>query len=206
MIVLETMYGKKTTQKSYIPEWILNGNKSTQRNFLSGLFGGDGSKIRFNKTKKENYNEYNYTLNTISMSKTEEHIDSLVDFFKNVQHMLEKLDIKTKNIQIKDSNYNKKCVHLSFFNTEENLIKFYETIGYSYDIYKNQESGLIVEFLKYKRNEYSKYEKSISNIHKYIDEGLDNLLSLKIKYINFKKYQILEEVISIIEKTFSKKN
>lgn len=186
LIALETTYGKKTTQKSYIPKWINEGNKKIKRGFLTGLFSGDGSKIRFNRMKD---GSCNFVLNTMSMSIVPEYINSLTIFFENIKDMLEIFNIKVNYINQKNGKYNKSCIHLGLSSTDENLITFYELIGYTYDIYKNQESGLVIEYLKYKKIRHKKHIKFIEQIRKYIDEGLDdstiaNIVNMKAKDIS----------------------
>ena len=68
--------GKKTIQYSNdIPLWIKNGSDLVKREFLSGIQGGDGCQIRFNKLYKKGYN---YVMGPLSMSKNSEYKDSLI--------------------------------------------------------------------------------------------------------------------------------
>jgi DNA-directed RNA polymerase beta subunit len=170
---LGTMSGRRSEQPSSIPIFIKNGHKEIKREFLSGLFGGDGSKIRFNKMKR---GTYNFTFNTLSMSKITDHVDSLKDFMKDVGDMLNEFNIKTSYIHEFVSTYDDNiiCIHLGFDQTQENIMKFYDEIGYKYDTYKNQKSGIIVEYLKYKEYVHQKRIKQITHIRNLIDQGLSN--------------------------------
>jgi intein/homing endonuclease len=181
-ILLEALgvsVGKRTTQDSSIPHFILNGSKEIQRSFLSGIFGGDGSKIRYNIVR--NNGKEQVTLNTLSMSKDPEHIVSLQNFMEDVKNMLNKFDVNVNYIHTIDGSYGKKAVHLGFEQKTDNIIKFYEEIGYKYDNLKNQESGLCVEYLKYKKRMQDIYTCSIQEIRKDIDNNY-SYKSLMEKY------------------------
>ncbi len=163
--------GKRTTQKSTIPEFILNGNKEIQRSFLSGLFGGDGSKVRYDEVRE---NGEQVEMKYISMAKIPECIESLEIFMKNIEIMLHKFDIKTNYIHTVEGQYGKKIVRLGFNKSCENIIKFYENIGFKYDILKNQESGILVEYLKYKTIIQKKRIDEINEIRKDIDDNFNH--------------------------------
>lgn len=187
--------GKRTTQDSTIPEFILKGTKEIQRSFLSGIFGGDGSKIRHNISRENGASQV--TLNTLSMSKDEEHVESLKIFMENIRKMLDKFDIKTNYVHTFDAKYGKLSVHLGFAQTTSNIIKFYDEIGYKYDILKNQESGICVEYLKYKTFMQNKRIEKINNIRKDID---NNILCEEAK----EKYNITSREFSGIKQNYKK--
>lgn len=204
LLLLDTMSGKKTESESYVPKWINESDQIVKVNFLSGLFGGDGSKIRFNKMKS---GSYNYTLNTISMCKIEKYTSSLVSFFSNIQKMLNDVGILTNYITVKKSSYNKNAVHLGFNQSEQNIIKFFDTIGYSYDIYKSNKSSVIVEYLRYKETKRSKRILYIQQIRSLIDKGFSNseikdIVSDDTSHIS----SIRRSYLSDRSITFSKKN
>lgn len=163
--------GKRSTQDSTIPNFILNGHKEIQRSFLSGLFGGDGCAVRYDIVRN---GIEQIEMKYLSMTKDSEHIKSLELFMKHIQNMLNKFDIKTNYIHTFDSQYNKKVVRLGFDKSFENIIKFYEEIGFKYDVLKNEESGLLVEFLKYKKITRNKKIIEIHKIRKDIEEKLSN--------------------------------
>ena len=186
LLLLDTMYGKKTTQPFKLPKWIVQSNsKEIQRSFLSGLFGGDGSKIRYNIMKS---NRVNYTLNTFSKSTIEEYVDDLENAMKSIQTMLNKLGVETNYIRKTNGKYDKISVHLGMKQTQDNIIHFYDTIGYSYDHLKSTDSGKVVMFLKYLRSLPSKFIKQYKVVKPFIDaiEAKGNNLLIGIKSI--KKY------------------
>jgi DNA-directed RNA polymerase beta subunit len=177
LMYLGVMFGRRTEKHSSIPEFILNGTKEIKREFLSGLFGGDGSKIRYNPMKVGKaikYNTYNYTLNTLSMCKIPEHVGSLEEFMSDVAKMLGEFGIATNYVHNFEAKHGTIGVHLGFSQTQENIIKFYDEIGYKYDIYKIEESGHVVEYLRYKEFQHRKRIEHIEKIRKRIDDGLSN--------------------------------
>jgi DNA-directed RNA polymerase beta subunit len=182
-LALGLPYGKRTTKSFNVPKFVINGSKEIKREFLSGLMGGDGAKIRYNKMKvrgssvncKDNkYDTYNYTLGTFSLTKTPELVDNLHEFMKEVSQLFLEFDIKTTYIHQFDQKHDKQSVYLGFSQTQENIIKYYDEIGYKYDMYKSQESGRIVEYLRYKEHVHKDRLTLITNIRKRIDEGLSN--------------------------------
>lgn len=193
-ILLESLgvtTNKKTNKESVIPEFILNGHKEIQRSFLAGLFGGDGSRIRYNILRENGASQV--TLNTLSMTKSIEFIESLENFMSHISIMLQKFDIKVNYIHKFDSKneLDKKTVHLGFSQETNNIIKFYEEIGYKYDNYKNMESAICIEYLKYKNIMQQKRINDVIMIRK----DLDNKLSIKdIMNKHNKTYNEIESI------------
>jgi intein/homing endonuclease len=172
-ILLESLgviTGKKTTKDSTIPNFIQNGDTEIQRSFLSGLFGGDGSKVRY--TLLRNGTGEQVEMNVFSQSKDKEHLKSMETFMENIRKMLNKFDIQTISTRISDGYFGKMKVDINFCKSADNIIKFYEEIGFKYDNLKNQESGIIVEYLKYKKTIYDKKIEEINEIRKDIDNKL----------------------------------
>jgi DNA-directed RNA polymerase beta subunit/intein/homing endonuclease len=210
--------GKRTTQKSSIPEFILNGHREIKRSFLSGIFGGDGSRIGYSK---RNNDTYNYNIGALSMSKTPEHLESLKTMFKNIVDMMELFGVKSNPITVYEGKFDKLEVNLPPAQTTENLIKFYEEIGFKYDTYKNHASGIIVEYLKYRDRKYQLRYNDVMKIREKFDDDVSNRTiadehNLNIKVVNnlrvtyrkdgpirvrhgFKDYMNIEKFIESIE-------
>lgn len=169
---LGTDLGKKTKNLSSIPDWILNGHKEIKRSFLSGLFGGDGSKMRYNRFPN---GTIGYNFNTFSKSRenNKELLDSLKLFMSNIKNMLLEFGVECNYIN-EFSNNNTKTIHLGMNQSQENMIKFFDEIGYKYDHQKNEESGAIIEYLKYRENKHQKRLEYTNKIRELIDQGLTN--------------------------------
>ena len=139
-----------------IPEWIRNGTQLIKREFLSGFQGGDGCKIRCNNKN----NKTNFVLNYTTKTKKDEFVDTLVVVMTQIKNMFQDLgilcgDIKVKRPANKNDRY---TVSIVFKNTQENIIKYFETIGWSYDNWKLTESIPVYEYLKFLENEKNKVE------------------------------------------------
>lgn len=162
-LMLETLgitVDTRTTQNSLIPDFILNGSKEIQRSFLSGLFGGGESNI-IDYTIRNNTKHVE--INVFSMIKTHEYKGFLNEFMKNIKNMLRKFDIKTTRIKTSEEIYNKMIVSLYFCKSIENVIKFYEEIGFKYNVLRNQESGILIEYLKYRNMCFTKKINELPN-------------------------------------------
>ena len=147
LLALGISYGKKTeTQFKEIPQWIMNGSKMVKREFLSGFQGGDGSKIRYDDCK----NWKGYKLPPTSKDICIKYVDSLEYFMNQIKNLFEEFSINMLNIKKKKRSDNRFTIKLSVSSKQENLIKYFETIGYRYDVFKLRESGVIVEYLKHK--------------------------------------------------------
>ena len=50
-----------------------------------------------------------------------------------------------------------------------NLIKYFDTVSYRYDVHKNVESGILVEYLKYIEHKYQQRVELVNKIKSYDD-------------------------------------
>mgnify|MGYP000107776495 FL=1 len=178
--------GRRTEQISSLPNFILNGHKEVKRSFLSGIFGGDGSKIYCTKRSR---GDYLYSIGPLSMSKIPEHVDTLVDIFKIISEMLSLFDVKTNPITVYNGKFGKLEVSLPLSRSSENIIKFYNEIGFKYDTYKNHSSGIVVEYLKYKNRKYQNRLDDVLTIQYKFNNGLSNRTiadehNMNIKVVN----------------------
>uniref|UniRef100_A0A6C0H2Z3 DNA-directed RNA polymerase n=1 Tax=viral metagenome TaxID=1070528 RepID=A0A6C0H2Z3_9ZZZZ len=132
---------KKSIQEyKSLPDWIKNGSDLVKREFLAGFQGGDGSKIRFDSTKQVNI----YMSPTIKSIKSE-YVCNLIEFMNDIVELLRYFTIETSNANYDDRNNVSYCIS----STRTNLIKYFEIVGYRYDVSKNIESGIYVEYLKF---------------------------------------------------------
>ncbi len=110
----------------------------------------------------------------LSMSKIPEFVDSLKNMFRQIADMLSLFGVVTSYVEEGRMKCDSMGVDLAPSQTAENIIKFYEEIGYKYDIYKNQSSGIAVEYLKYVDIAKNKRIETITNVRKDFDAGLTN--------------------------------
>ena len=160
LLALDVSFGKKTeTIRNPISEWIME-NIEYSRQFVKGFQGGDGCKIRCaytvdKRTRTRSVRE------SIRIQETSQQInpayqDSLIHFMNQCVSILNKLNIVTTP-QLRIENISDKRVKISYTinSNPENLIKYYENVGYAYAETKNNHSFVLIEYLKAKRNNLS---------------------------------------------------
>ena len=186
LIAIGISYGKKTeNQRNAIPDWIIS-NKEYGRQFMKGFQGGDGCKIKWVKTIDKRVNKPSYI---IQISNTSQQInpiykESLVKFMNQCVFILEQHDIKTtqKELSIKEISDNRIQVSFTISSSSENLIKYYDTIGYAYSHTKNNISFKVVEYLKSKKNNGSSFM-NIEEWHKNVIQEKNNYAFVPISSI-----------------------
>jgi hypothetical protein len=153
------LLGKKVSQKASLPEFILDENcpKPIIREFLGGMFGGDGHTchLGLHRGKRD-------LLTSISFSKTRttEHLDSLQIMMENIKQLLNKCDINKITIQKfketssskKNINSSSKSFQLTLHLDMDELIPFHDKIGFRYCCHKSQRLEAAVSY-KRLRNE-----------------------------------------------------
>ena len=164
-ISLGCLYGKKSNQKyNKVPVWIMNGSDLVKREFLAGFQGGDGSKIKSGSTK-----QIHIHIAPTSKSIKTEYVDSLIQFMSDIVTLFRYFDIKvSKPTQKSNPKYENITIGSYYISsTRNNLIKYFDLIGYRYDVFKKIESGIYVEYLKYIERKYQERLKLVNNIRKY---------------------------------------
>ena len=148
------MTGARVNQASTFPEFLLDKNCPLPiiREFLGGMFGGDGHTCCISKNT--------FTYIGFSKSKVIKHIDSLKTMMEQIKTWLALFDIKGVTIQnprintaskkrIDDITKNYEIVlHLNM----NELIPFYEKIGFRYCCHKNQRLEAAVSYTRLRNN------------------------------------------------------
>ena len=166
-IALGCLYGKKSIQEyKPLPDWIKNGSDLVKREFLAGFQGGDGSKIKSGSTKQVHIH-----MSPTSKSIKTEYVDSLMEFMNDIVELLQYFKIETNNAKCETSQKYEDRMTVSYYisSTRINLIKYFDLVGYRYDVYKNIESGIYVEYLKYLEKKYTERLKLVEEIKSYTD-------------------------------------
>lgn len=179
--------GKKVIQSAELPEFILDTNcpKSIVREFLGGLFGGDGHTcvLGMHRGKRD-------LLSSVSFSQTkkETQLDSLTQMMNNIQTLLARFDMHKVTIQkCKETSSSKNKVQedsdrsyqLTLHLDIDELIPFHDKIGFRYCCHKSQrlEAGVSYKRLK---NEVARQHNFIVN---RVDE-ITNFKKIKSEYPN----------------------
>jgi len=186
LIALEITYGRKTeTKRNPLPEWIMNGSLLIKREFLSGFQGGDGCKIRWNK----NNTGYNFVCGETSQQINPEYTDSLLHFMNQCVELLIELNIEVHIQNVVNINENRNKVAYKILDKQDNLIKYYDNIGYRYAFTKNTGSFIVIEYLRYKNLCFNKHKLFIENVRNLCDQGKSNTtianeLNSRVSYIS----------------------
>jgi DNA-directed RNA polymerase subunit B' len=150
LIALGINYGNRVySEQKPVPEWIMNGSLLVKREFLAGFQGGDGCQIHFYKCKND---KYSYGCAPTQISKIPEHINSLKLYMVQIDTLFNDLGVETLNVVENIGQYDKLKTGVNIRGTQENLIKYFETISYKYNNTKMTKSGNVVEFFKYKKD------------------------------------------------------
>ncbi len=161
--------GRRVAQPGTWPAFILDENcpRPIVREFLGGVFGGDGHTCSLLK-RRGKYD--NVTSVGFSQSKYEEHVDSLKSMMEQLQRLLKKCGIDGTTVQEpKQTTYSKnrheiseddsndetkentrppKCYELTLrINTDE-LIKFHDNIGFRYCCHKSHRLSAAVSYIR----------------------------------------------------------
>jgi len=175
LISLGISYGKKTeTPRNPIPSWIMNSSEYS-RQFIKGFQGGDGSKISWHRTVDKR-NKKGTTSYIIRSAETSQQInpiyqESLMMFMQQCVSILNALDVKVTS-DIKNSKISENRVKLAFTisSSSDNLINYFDRVGYAYAETKTRESFKVVEYLKSKKMNTG--EKFV-NIETWLSESVE---------------------------------
>ena len=170
------LIGKKVIQSATLPEFILDEScpKPIVREFLGGLFGGDGHTcvLGMHRGKRD-------ILSSISFSQTKNklHLDSLTKMMTDIQKLLTRFDIHKVTIQnFKETSYSKnkkikdentKNFQLTLHLDINELIPFSEKIGFRYCCHKSQrlEAGV----------SYKRLRNEVTRQHNWLVSKVDEL-------------------------------
>jgi len=161
MVSLGCPIGKKSKVPFLIPNWIKNGSKEVKREFLSALFGGDGSPSDVVDTRRRRISYFCF-------SKRPNLEKNGILYAKELKRLFNKFNVKVNSIKIKR---HEKLVsfELRFGSERKNTLNLFEEIGSKYSYYKNKKMNLVLEYMKYqetKLKERMKNIKKIRELHK----------------------------------------
>ena len=172
LIALGITYGKKTEHdRKPVPDWIVNGSKLVKREFISAFQGGDGCKIRWNKLEKKGFNfvcaETSQQINPVNK-------DSLLKFMTQCVEIIKEFGIDVIHISEKQVSDTRIKIGYKISDKQENLIKYYDSIGYRYCHSKNINTAVVIEYLKYKNELYVQHKTMIETVRELHDADRTN--------------------------------
>ena len=146
--------------KSRVPKWLFKAPKWIIRNFLAGVFGGDGSIVIIRRKD-------------INLNLTSKHKRFLID----VKKLLKKFRVYSRIYKVNDD-----CYRL-YISGEKNIYRFLSLIGYEYNKERRKLGNLVCEYIRRKLI-IKKYKKNIFKYKlKYLDTYINSqyLTRLKLK-------------------------
>lgn len=175
--------GKRTIQDTKLPDIVKKWKKPFIREFLGGLFGGDGHTCCFSKDHNK------FTSIAFSQTRLTTHIDSLKTFLEDIQQMLELFKVKSSIGQSKlpgGSNNEHSSLELRVCNAS--TILFEDLIGFRFCYHKSLRLRIANIHQKIRQTKIDKYNTFLSEIKQYIDE---NNCSKSKAYDEIKKKYII---------------
>ena len=150
--------GDKTRAKMVIPQWLHIASPLARQEFLRGLFGGDGSRIRVRVRDRKNYppNE-GICAPYLTFRKIEQLKSDGIEYARQIANLLDEFGIKSKikcyeNIGSKQKDGNKTITFRVYISqTHKFIYNFCENIGYSYARSKDTAAMLVREYLRMRK-------------------------------------------------------
>jgi len=186
LLSLGITFGRKTeTIRNPIPDWIMTGSLIIKREFLAGFQGGDGCKIRWNKLNKKGYN---YVCASTTQQINPIYQQGLSNFINQCIQLMTEFNIIVNYIE-EPVVENRIKIGYKMSDSQDNLINYYDNIGYRYSYTKNSSSAKVIEYLKYKKTIFEKHTSLILNIRKLYDESktnthISNVLNVPCNFIS----------------------
>lgn len=151
--------GERVSQASSLPEFIMDENCPVflVREFLSGMFGGDGHCPVLTTHSKRRKERDQLTGVSFSQTKCESQLDSLYEYMNNMKTLLIRSGIKKDSISIQKhkettlsksgtSQSDEKHYQVTLQINIDQLIKFSELIGFRYCCHKSQRLEAAVSY------------------------------------------------------------
>jgi intein/homing endonuclease len=156
LISLGLSYGKKTeTRRNPIPDWIMQ-NPEYGKQFMKGFQGGDGCKIlcspTYDKRNKNIVMKYVIRIPQTSQQIHPNYEDSMLLFMSQCVSILRINGITVSDPRSSLVSEFRKVVSFTISSNKDNLINYFDTIGYAYAETKYNHSFKIIEYLRYTKN------------------------------------------------------
>jgi replication factor C small subunit len=142
--------GRKTDTPVRVPSWILTAGPDIKREFLAAFFGAEGTKPSFQgRTIKPI---------VIGQAKREDLRENLEEYLAQLQHLLAEFKIET-GVRITSQTKNIRCDGTRTIegkiwvkNSQENILRFLEQVGYVYCRNKEEETNPVRSYLYWRRS------------------------------------------------------
>lgn len=165
--------GRKKNQAYFVPEWIMDGDPSIKRAFLSGWLGGDGCKITYRiKHGGTTSHDARFGVNTIEFHKEKELEREGVLYAKQLALLFEELGVEVREISCSDDK-DGVIIFLSVSHSYPSLLNLAK-IGYAYAETKAKLVPFIREFLQYRLQERNSYAQVKQIVLEQLALGVSN--------------------------------
>jgi DNA-directed RNA polymerase beta subunit/intein/homing endonuclease len=145
LIALGAQTGKKTEMARVpVPEWIRTGSHHVKREFLSAFQGGDGCKFRANIVG----DAVAIACNTTSQQTTPALAPALRAFMEQIVALYAEFGVDAHMLPDKTMTSDRTEVRYIFQASRANLLRFWQHIGFRYDMHKQQESAILAELIR----------------------------------------------------------
>lgn len=165
--------GKRINQDATFPEFILDNNCPIPviREFLGGLFGGDGHTTSY----RENSNDFSVI--GFSQTRTQDKLDNLNEYMNKLSNLLKKFGINsTIHNKRKKENGN---FSISLVIETICIPKFEDLIGFRYCAHKSFRLAIGSSYFKYKMNIYRQSDIVFEKTKEFMKECMDCKSSVK---------------------------
>jgi valyl-tRNA synthetase len=197
--------GRRINKKATLPQFILDDNCPIDivREFLSGLFGGDGITPRVSTSicKKTKTTSYKFIGIKFVSSKTETYINSLVEEYNNIIKLFNKIGIN--NIEIskpyqtstskKQLNSEKKYQLLLTISNPKDILIFHKYVGFAYCLQKQMRLEICASWRNMQECLSNKRNEIFQQIMTHINNGLTRRQAYDIISI---KYDDLQNIMT----------
>ncbi len=140
--------GTKTNTEFLVPKWIIESPLWLKRLFLSGLFGAELSKPR-------THTKTGFDCPVFSMNKNSNLLGNAREFCIQLISLLEEFGVKNHKLIERDDFVNRfgktSRLKLAISSKEENLLRLWSGIGYSYNSERKTLSEIAVLYIKEKK-------------------------------------------------------
>jgi tRNA-splicing ligase RtcB len=168
-IALGYPQGKKASSSYLVPDWIMNGPQWMKRLFLSGFFGAELSSPRC-------HTKTGFDCPVLSQNKNEFQLENGRLFMIQVMGLLESFGVMANKISSRGEYENKQgktCrIRLLISSDEENLIRLYSNVGFSYNAERELKSFIAVQYMLEKKRLTKDRENIASEIKRLRHIGL----------------------------------
>ncbi len=161
--------GIKTSVPFLVPDWIMESPLWVRRLFLSGLFGAELS-------KPSTHTKTGFYCPTLQMNKNMQFLENGRKFFIQIISLLEEFKIRTHKLTDFEDFKNKQgktnTIRLLISADEDNLIKLFSNIGFSYNKKREILSHIAILYIKEKKLLTKIREEATLKIKEFRKQGL----------------------------------